>query len=106
MHGVTTVVTGNCSLSVAPVRPEGIGRIVGMFQQIEDVREASFAAGVSFAWQSFPEYLESLRGRLGVNVAPLVGHSTLRLFAMGDASQQRIATGAQRVDQSRRNQSP
>ena len=95
LHGVTTVVTGNCSLSVAPVRPEGVARIVGMFQQIEDVREKSFAAGVSFAWESFPEYLRSLAGKLGVNVAPLVGHSTLRLFAMGAASQERVATDAE-----------
>jgi N-acyl-D-amino-acid deacylase len=95
LHGVTTVVTGNCSLSVAPVRPEGVARIVGMFQQIEDVREASFAAGVSFAWESFPEYLAQLDGTLGVNVAPLVGHSTLRLFAMGAASQEREATDAE-----------
>jgi len=95
LHGVTTVVTGNCSLSVAPVRAEGVRRIVGMFQTIEDVREASFAAGVPFSWESFPEYLEHLRGRLGVNVAPLVGHSALRLFAMGEASQQRPATDAE-----------
>jgi len=95
LHGVTTVVTGNCSLSVAPVRPEGVARIVGMFQQIEDVRERSFAAGVSFAWESFAEYLASLEGTLGVNLAPLVGHSTLRLFAMGAASQERAATDAE-----------
>ncbi len=92
LHGVTTVVTGNCSLSVAPVRTGGVGRIVGMFQQIEDVREASFSAGVPFCWESFPEYLDHLRGRLGVNLAPLVGHSTLRLFAMGEASQERPAS--------------
>src|SRR5262245_36885148 len=97
LHGVTTVVTGNCSLSVAPVRPEGVRRIVGMFQTIEDVREASFAAGVPFSWESFPEYLEHLRGRLGVNVAPLLGHSALRLFAIGEASQERPATGAERA---------
>jgi N-acyl-D-aspartate/D-glutamate deacylase len=95
LHGVTTVVTGNCSLSVAPVRPEGVRRIVGMFQQIEDVREASFAAGVPFSWESFPEWLEHLRGRIGVNVAPLVGHSAVRLFAMREASQERPATEAE-----------
>jgi len=55
LHGVTTVVTGNCSLSVAPVRPEGVRRIVGMFQTIEDVREASFAAGVPFSWERSAE---------------------------------------------------
>ncbi len=92
LHGVTTVCTGNCSLSLAPVRRDHTRRIVGMFQTIEDIRENTFAAGVPWAWESFPEYLEFLEGRLAINVAPLVGHSALRLYVMGDAAQEREAT--------------
>jgi N-acyl-D-aspartate/D-glutamate deacylase len=95
LHGVTTVVTGNCSLSVAPVRGDGARRVVGMFQTIEDIGAATFAAAVPFSWESFDGWLAHLRGRLGVNLAPLVGHSTLRLYAMGEASQQRPATDAE-----------
>lgn len=95
LHGVTTVVTGNCSLSVAPVRGDGPRRVVGMFQTIEDIGAATFAAAVPFSWESFDDWLTHLRGRLGVNLAPLVGHSTLRLYAMGAASQERPATDAE-----------
>jgi N-acyl-D-aspartate/D-glutamate deacylase len=95
LHGVTTVLTGNCSLSLAPVRGEGARRVVGMFERIEDIGAPSFEAAVPFCWESFGEYLEFLRPRLSVNLAPLVGHSTLRLYAMGAASQQRAATDAE-----------
>jgi N-acyl-D-aspartate/D-glutamate deacylase len=95
LHGVTTVSTGNCSLSLAPVRGDGARRMIGMFQTIEDVREESFAAGVPWSWESFPEYLAHLKGGLGVNLAALVGHSALRLYVMGSDAQGRIATDAE-----------
>jgi N-acyl-D-aspartate/D-glutamate deacylase len=95
LHGVTTVLTGNCSLSLAPVRGEGPRRVVGMFERIEDIGAPTFEAAVPFCWESFGEWLEFLRPRLSVNLAPLVGHSTLRLYAMGAASQQRAATDAE-----------
>jgi N-acyl-D-aspartate/D-glutamate deacylase len=95
LHGVTTVCTGNCSLSLAPVRGDGARRMVGMFQTIEDIREQTFAAAVPFAWETFPEYLAFLTGRLGVNVIPLVGHSALRLYVMGEDSQRRTASDAE-----------
>src|SRR5262245_55943583 len=95
LHGVTSVCIGNCSLSLAPVRGDGARRMVGMFQTVEDIREESFAAGVPFAWESFPEYLGFLSGREGVNVTALVGHSALRLYVMGEDSQKRVASAAE-----------
>jgi N-acyl-D-amino-acid deacylase len=92
LHGVTTICTGNCSLSLAPVRGDGARRIVGMFQTIEDIREATFDAGVPWTWESFADYLSHLEAGLAINVLPLVGHSSLRLYVMGEASQQRAAT--------------
>ena len=95
LHGVTTVCTGNCSLSLAPTRVKDQRRLVGMFQTIEDIRAETFAAGVDWGWESFDEYLASLAGNLGVNLIPLVGHSALRLYVMGDAAQQRTASDAE-----------
>jgi N-acyl-D-aspartate/D-glutamate deacylase len=66
-----------------------------MFQTVEDIREESFAAGVPFSWESFPEYLAFLSGRIGVNVTALVGHSALRLYVMGEDAQKRTATPAE-----------
>jgi N-acyl-D-amino-acid deacylase len=94
-HGVTTVVIGNCSLSLAPIRPPNINKVISMFEVIEDIKKPTFDAAVPFAWESFDEYLEHIRPTLGVNVGALVGHSTLRHYVMGDAAQERAATDAE-----------
>jgi N-acyl-D-amino-acid deacylase len=94
-HGVTTVVTGNCSLTLAPVRPGQSRKLVKMFEKIEDIREPTFDAGVPFTWESFGEYLDHIRPGLGINVGALVGHSALRYYVMGAASQERAATDAE-----------
>jgi N-acyl-D-aspartate/D-glutamate deacylase len=91
-HGVTTVVIGNCSLSLAPVRPGQSDKLVSMFQVIEDIKKPTFDAAVPFSWESFPDYLEHLRGTLGLNVGALIGHSAVRYYVMGAASQERTAT--------------
>jgi len=91
-HGLTTVIIGNCSLSLAPVRPEDIDKIVSMFQVIEDIKKPTFDAAVPFSWESFTEYLDHIRPGLGINVAAMIGHSTLRTFVMGAAAQERAAT--------------
>ncbi|HXW83912.1 MAG TPA: amidohydrolase family protein [Candidatus Binataceae bacterium] len=91
-HGVTTVVVGNCSLSLAPVRQGTSRKIVRMFGKIEDIKEPTFDAGVPFKWESFGQYLDFIRPGLGINVGALVGHSSLRYYVMGADSQERIAT--------------
>ena len=94
-HGVTTVVMGNCSLSLAPVRPDGRRKLVKMFEKIEDIKEATFDAAVPFAWESFADYMDYLKPGLGLNVGALVGHSALRFYVMGKESQDRVATDAE-----------
>ena len=92
-HGITTVVTGNCSLSLAPIKgKEDADKIVSMFGVIEDIKKTTFDEAVPFSWQSFPEYLDHIRPKLGINVGALIGHSAIRLFVMGTASQEREAT--------------
>jgi N-acyl-D-aspartate/D-glutamate deacylase len=91
-HGITTVVIGNCSLSLAPVREDGRDKIVSMFGVIEDIKKPTFDAAVPFSWESFAEYLDFIRPTLGINVAALIGHSAVRYYVMGAASQERAAT--------------
>jgi N-acyl-D-aspartate/D-glutamate deacylase len=94
-HGVTTVVTGNCSLSLAPVRPAHRERFSKMFRLIEEMPEAAFASGVDWRWgDAFGAMLDSIAADLALNVAPLVGHSVLRLFVLGDDAR-RPATPAE-----------
>ncbi len=84
-HGITSVVTGNCSLSLAPVRPAHRERFSRMFRLIEEMPEAAFDVGVDWRWgESFDGMLDAVAADLAVNVAPLVGHSVLRMYVLGD----------------------
>lgn len=94
-HGVTTVVHGNCSLSLAPLKAAHRPKLVRMFQQIEEMPDAAFNGAFEWTWESFAEYVEALRGRVAVNVAPLAGHSPIRMWVMGESAQQRAATTAE-----------
>jgi N-acyl-D-aspartate/D-glutamate deacylase len=94
-HGVTSVIMGNCGLSLAPVRPGFGARITKMFNKIEDIDTRFFDSAVPYSWDAFGEYLDFLRSGLGVNVASVVGHSMLRHYVMGEAAQERAATDAE-----------
>jgi N-acyl-D-amino-acid deacylase len=92
-HGVTTAVPGNCSLSLAPLRVDQRDAFSRMFRLIEEMPEAAFDAGVDWRWgEGFGSWLDALAGNIALNVAPLVGHSVLRMFVMGADAQQRHAT--------------
>ena len=79
-HGVTTIVPGNCSLSLAPLKAEHRMKLVGMFNQIEEMPHKAFSEGVTWDWESFEEYMTRIKQDLSINVAPLAGHSLLRLW--------------------------
>jgi N-acyl-D-aspartate/D-glutamate deacylase len=78
-------------LSLAPVKADGRDKIVSMFQVIEDIKKRTFDAAVPFSWETFGEYLDYIRVGLGINVGALLGHSVLRYYVMGPASQERAA---------------
>lgn len=94
-HGVTTIVPGNCSLSLAPLKADHRMRLVGMFNQIEEMPYKAFREGVVWDWETFAEYITRIRKGLAINVAPLVGHSVIRLWVMNDAATERTATDAE-----------
>ncbi|KCZ89780.1 N-acyl-D-amino-acid deacylase family protein [Hyphomonas jannaschiana] len=94
-HGVTTIVPGNCSLSLAPLKADHRMRLVGMFNQIEEMPYKAFREGVVWDWETFSEYITRIRKGLAINVAPLVGHSVIRLWVMNDAATERTATDAE-----------
>ncbi|GAB3285819.1 N-acyl-D-amino-acid deacylase family protein [Parahaliea aestuarii] len=94
-HGVTTVINGNCSLTMAPVRAEHRGFVGAVFRQIEEMPAAAFDAGMRWNWETFEEYLAAFRDQLGINVATLAGHSMLRLWVMGEAARERAASSGE-----------
>jgi N-acyl-D-aspartate/D-glutamate deacylase len=91
-HGATSVVIGNCSLALAPVRAHEREKLAGMLSYVEAIPMDVLNAGVPWTWETFPEYMRAIGARLGVNVGTLVGHSAVRLYAMGEACSDRDAT--------------
>ncbi|WP_265268132.1 N-acyl-D-amino-acid deacylase family protein [Sphingomonas lycopersici] len=100
-HGVTTVMPGNCSLSLAPLRAEHRDLLGATFRKIEEMPKNAFDAGLTWTWESFADYLAAIRSGLGVNVAPLVGHSLVRLWVMGLDARERAATDAEIAEMQR-----
>ncbi|HXY91623.1 MAG TPA: amidohydrolase family protein, partial [Acidimicrobiia bacterium] len=97
-HGVTTVVTGNCSLSLMPVRADQRARAADVFGFIEDIPVDAFATGIPWSWESYAEWRDALAAQAtAVHVAALIGHSNLRVFVMGDDAWDRAATAGERA---------
>jgi N-acyl-D-aspartate/D-glutamate deacylase len=92
-HGVTTVVAGNCGFSVAPCKPEDRPFLSGIFARVENMDPVALSAITWDEFETFPEFLASRAGRLGVNLACYVGHSNLRRWVMGPDASTRPATG-------------
>ena len=90
-HGVTTVLIGNCSLALAPIRPGKSERAAEFLSYVEAI-PMDVLRTVNFDWETIPEYLDKLDQNLGINVGALIGHSALRYYVMGDECQGRAAT--------------
>jgi N-acyl-D-aspartate/D-glutamate deacylase len=86
LHGVTTVVGGNCGFSIAPLTPEAGAYLMPMLARVEGMPLESLEQGVPWDWRSFGEYLGRLEGRLALNAGFLVGHCAVRRVVMGERS--------------------
>ena len=90
-HGATTVIFGNCSLSLAPVRKGKEERLSEFLSYVEAI-PMEVLRTVEFGWETVPQYLDQLDHHLGVNVGNLIGHTAVRYYVMGDDCQKRAAT--------------
>jgi N-acyl-D-amino-acid deacylase len=84
-HGVTTLVTGNCGVGFAPVRPGREDWLIGLMEGVEDIPGAALTEGISWGWESYPEYLDVIgKQKFAVDVGSQVAHGAVRAYAMGD----------------------
>ncbi len=85
LHGVSTVVMGNCGVGFAPCRTEQHELLLRLMEGVEDIPYPVLADGVPWTWESFPEYLDTLAATsYDLDVAGYVPHAALRIFVMGE----------------------
>jgi len=99
-HGITTVMNGNCGLSLAPAAPEKLEFLVRALESVEDIPAAALIAGNRFPGGSFGDYLDTLDGvDLGINVASMVGHVAVRYDVMGERSMDKVPATQDDIEQ-------
>ncbi len=82
-HGVTTLMMGNCGVGFAPAKPDRHDFLIGLMEGVEDIPGVSLRAGLPWAWESFPEYLNALDATpRTIDIATQLSHGALRAYVM------------------------
>lgn len=84
-HGVTTIVAGNCGVGFAPARAQDRDWLIQLMEGVEDIPGTALAEGMSWNWESFPEYLDEVASMKRVmDVAAFLPHGALRAYVLGE----------------------
>ncbi|ETW22564.1 amidohydrolase, partial [Mycobacterium gastri 'Wayne'] len=84
-HGVTTVVTGNCGVGFAPVRPGREDWLIKLMEGVEDIPGTALTEGITWGWESYPEYLDAIDARkFAIDVGSQIPHGAVRAYTMGE----------------------
>ncbi len=95
VHGVTTVIGGNCGFTLAPIRDDAADYTRKMMAKVEGMPLAALEHGIDWNWHTFAEFLGSFDDKIAVNAGFLVGHCAIRRYVMGADSVGNEATPEQ-----------
>ena len=85
VHGVTSLVMGNCGVGFAPAAPDRHGWLISLLEGVEDIPGTALAEGLTWDWETFPEYLDAVEAKPHtVDLATHLPHAALRTYVMGE----------------------
>ena len=83
IHGVTTIIGGNCGFTLAPLRPGDDDYLRKMMAKVEGMPLPALEQGTDWSWETFGDFLDRLEGSISVNAGFLAGHCAIRRYVMG-----------------------
>ena len=95
-HGVTSVIMGNCGVGIAPCKPKAREVAMRDLVNVEAIPFEVLDAGITWDWESFPQYLDAAaRRKPSLNLAFLAPLTPFRHYVMGEESMERAATAGE-----------
>ncbi len=85
INGVTSAAMGNCGVGFAPARADKHDFLIALLEGVEDIPGTALAEGLTWDWESFPDYLNALgRRRYALDLGAHMPHAALRAYVMGE----------------------
>src|SRR4051794_9899911 len=99
LHGITTVIVGNCGVGFAPVTEDKRGWLIELMEGVEDIPGAALSEGIAWGWETFPEYLDVLDGfPRAIDIGTQVPHGALRSYVMGERGATEESAGEEEIE--------